>query len=410
MHPKPILGLALVLGGGLASLASGSPAAPTLFPITEISPANIFTHLTASTTNADVTDDWFKKIKISCGFIDASGAKVIPPSTNWFPTHEVGKPFAEGLEPMQIRWQPGQPFGNQFGYLNAQGQFAIAPQFSLARRFSEGLAAVRTRQGYGYIDHAGQFVIPPQFAGANGFSEGLAQVVATNNLMGFIDRHGNWVVKPQFRASSRQSDFSEGLACVPTNDATLQFPFASGTNPEFKWGYLNPHGELVIGFRFKEANAFSEGLAAVSEKIQADDGDEKTGGHSMPPPFSKGGYIDKTGKYVIPPQFDGVWNFSEGLARVSVAGQMRFINRQGKIVFTVTNGEWADEFSDGLANVSIRTGAGEAIWGYINPTGQFVIPPQFQQAEPFYHGRAQVVLDNKSAYIDQNGHLVWKQP
>src|SRR5581483_4450074 len=158
---------------------------------------------------------------------------------------------------------------------------------------------------------------------------------------------GKWVIKPRFRALSRHSNFSEGLACVPTNDVTMKYPFESGANPQFKWGYINKKGEQVIDFRFDEANAFSEGLAAVSENVKADDVDKKTGEHLTPPPFSKGGYIDKTGKYVIPPQFDSVWNFSEGLARVRVAGQtmdevpeqMKFINTQGKIVFTVTNGE-----------------------------------------------------------------------
>jgi len=156
----------------------------------------------------------------------------------------------------------------------------------------------------------------------------------------------------------------------------------------------------------------------VSENLKADYVDKKTGEHLIPPPFSKGGYIDKTGKYVIPPQFDGVWNFSEGLARVRVAGQtmsevpeqMKFINKQGKIVFTVTNGEWADEFSEGLANVSVRKRPEKEMWGYINQKGNFVIKPQFQQANPFYHGLAQVVVDNKLAYIDKSGRYLWKAP
>ena len=236
----------------------------------------------------------------------------------------------------------------------------------------------------------------------------------TNHLMGFIDRNGEWIITRQYAAFSPHSNFSEGLACIATNCG----PTSDVLNTKFKWGYINKKGEQVIDSRFDEANAFSDGLAAVTEKLKADYVDGKTGEHLIPPPFSKGGYIDKTGKYVIPPQFDGVWNFSEGLARVRVAGQtmsevpeqMKFINKQGKIVFTVTNGEWADEFSEGLANVSIRKGVGEEIWGYINHTGKFVIKPQFQRAEPFHNGLAKVVIDNKAAYIDKAGHFVWKQP
>jgi len=35
----------------------------------------------------------------------------------------------------------------------------------------------------------------------------------------------------------------------------------------------------------------------------------------------KFGYIDKTGNIIIKPQFDSAWDFSEGLARVSIDGK-----------------------------------------------------------------------------------------
>jgi serine/threonine-protein kinase len=36
------------------------------------------------------------------------------------------------------------------------------------------------------------------------------------------------------------------------------------------------------------------------------------------------GYIDKTGKFAIPPQFDYAANFSEGLALVSIENQASY--------------------------------------------------------------------------------------
>jgi hypothetical protein len=50
-----------------------------------------------------------------------------------------------------------------------------------------------------------------------------------------------------------------------------------------KWGYIDKTGRLIIPFQFDTADYFSEGLAAVGIG-------EKTG------------YIDKTGKFVVPPQ------------------------------------------------------------------------------------------------------------
>jgi len=400
MKCKFVLVLALALSGGLlSSCISGAKKVTALFPITEISPAFVFTNLASASTNAAGMESWLKKINISCGFIDQSGAVVIPPSSNWCVEEGQGH-FAEGLEPMQTRWKPGMTNGlNNYGYLDTKGNFAIAPQFSLALPFSEGLAAVRSLHGFGYIDRAGKFVIAPQFDYAYGFSEGLAQVVDTNHLMGFIDRSGKWVIQPQFRCSARCSIFSEGLACVPTNDVTMKFPFEGNSNPEFKWGYINKKGETVIDFKFKTANAFCEGLAAVQETERRSD---------LPPDTDRSGYINKTGAYAIPPKFDSAYNFSEGLARVRTGREMAFINKNGDIVFTVTNGFWADKFSEGLANVSIRKGSGPEAWGYINRKGDFVIKPQFQQAKPFYHGLAKVFLNGQEGYIDKRGQFVWK--
>ncbi|ECH5021687.1 WG repeat-containing protein, partial [Campylobacter coli] len=44
------------------------------------------------------------------------------------------------------------------------------------------------------------------------------------------------------------------------------------------------------------------------------------------------GFIDKSGKIVIEPKFDGVGNFSEGLAGVELNGKWGFIDKSGKIV------------------------------------------------------------------------------
>ena len=234
---------------------------------------------------------------------------------------------------------------------------------------------------YGYIDHRGKYVITPQFDEAFAFSDGFA-CVGVSNLFGYIDKRGAFIIKPQYRSAATHG-FPEGLVWVEVDG---------------KWGCVNEKGETVIGFKFDEPSSFSEGLAAV------------TLANSNAPPNFPGsmGYIDKTGALVIAPQFSLAWNFSGGLARVQVGGKMIYINKQGKTVFTILDGFWADEFSEGLANVSIRTNYGPETWGYINQKGDFVIKPQFQLAKPFDHGLAQVFLNGQEGYIDKSGKFVWK--
>ena len=81
-----------------------------------------------------------------------------------------------------------------------------------------------------------------------------------------------------------------------------------------KTGFINKSGKLVIHPQFSEAAPFSgDGLAVV-----------EIGGRA--------GYIDKSGKIVINPQFDAGAPFSEGLAAVRVGNAWGFIDKDGKIV------------------------------------------------------------------------------
>ena len=65
---------------------------------------------------------------------------------------------------------------------------------------------------------------------------------------------------------------------------------------------------------------------------------------------SKYGFIDKSGKVVIEPQFDWVGAFSEGLARVKKDGKYGFIDKSGKVVIEPQFDE-VRAFSEGLAKV-----------------------------------------------------------
>ena len=67
----------------------------------------------------------------------------------------------------------------------------------------------------------------------------------------------------------------------------------------------------------------------------------------------KWGFIDKTGKEVIPIKYDGAWYFSEGLASVKLNDKWGFIDKAGKEV-TPIKYDMAISFSEGLANVELN--------------------------------------------------------
>ena len=311
------------------------------------------------------------------GYINAAGETVIVPQFSCDGS-EGGRPFQEGLQPVWV--------GEKSGYVNASGKMVIGPEFSHAQAFSEGLAAVRSGVApwkWGYIDKSGHFAIQPQFDDTNVFSDGIALVI-TGGQAGYIGRSGAFVVPPRQRSYSPQhSTFSAGLACVEVNG---------------RWGFIDRQGKMAIEAQFGEPSSFHDGLAAV----QAGEG------------FSKRyGFIDKSGAFAIEPLFQLAWHFSEGLARVQdnadqvQAHPMAFIDKTGKVLFRVPDGEWAGEFSEGLVNVRTGRRSNEEKWGYIDRTGKWTIEPRFQRAERFYKGLAQVRVANKVAYINPAGHYVW---
>jgi hypothetical protein len=61
--------------------------------------------------------------------------------------------------------------------------------------FSEGLAAVKTGDGWGFIGPTGRMVIDPQFDAVTGFQDGLAFVIALGKEA-YITKTGTFVIDP----------------------------------------------------------------------------------------------------------------------------------------------------------------------------------------------------------------------
>ena len=150
-----------------------------------------------------------------------------------------------------------------------------------------------------------------------------------------------------------------------------------------RWLYINQKLEVVIETRFLDIGPFSEGLAAVHCDSL------------------KWGFIDKTLKVVIPPQFFyAVGNFHEGLAKVNIGEKWGFIDKKGKIVIPVQFHHIYD-FHEGLAKVKI-----DEKWGFIDEKGKIVIPVQFHHINDFHEGLAAVKIDKKWGFIDETGKIV----
>lgn len=61
----------------------------------------------------------------------------------------------------------------------------------------------------------------------------------------------------------------------------------------------------------------------------------------------------------------------------------------------------AGMFSEGLAAILV-----DRRWGFIDPQGQTVIKPQYDEARGFHDGWARVTLNGEICYIDRKGKVV----
>jgi len=163
--------------------------------------------------------------------------------------------------------------------------------------FSEGLAVLNTEGGKtGFINTSGKVVIEPKFVSTGYFVNGMAWAKNENKDLGYIDKTGAWVIEPKFMAC-KNFDKESGLARVKYKE---------------QWAYITMDGEIKY---IKETDIwgdFYDGLAKGRK-----DG--------------KLGFYDKTGKFVIEPQFEGVRNFRNGFAAAKLNDKWGMIN---------TSGEW----------------------------------------------------------------------
>ena len=136
---------------------------------------------------------------------------------------------------------------------------------------------------------------------------------------GYIDTNGKMVIQPQFRSAG---NFSEGLASV------CRYADKSATSE--KEGYIDRSGRMVIEPKFSLACDFHEGLARVEilpDKVPPEASEEE----QERPPEAKWGFIDKTGKFVIKPQFAWADDFVHGRAKVSVGKKRYQIDTKGNL-------------------------------------------------------------------------------
>ncbi|MCL2884227.1 MAG: WG repeat-containing protein [Oscillospiraceae bacterium] len=143
---------------------------------------------------------------------------------------------------------------------------------------------------------------------------------------------------------------------------------------ERKVGFIDKTGKLVIPMNYED------------ETLR-----HRNAGYGMPPVFREGlmnlckdgkyGFVDMKGNIVIPFDYDYAYGFLEGLAAVEKDGKWGFIGKAGKTILPMEYDAVSGGFFDGLAPVK-KNGK----WGFIDKTGTAVIPIEleYDHVGPFF--------------------------
>lgn len=172
-------------------------------------------------------------------------------------------------------------------------------------------------------------------------------------------------------------------------------------------GFIKQDGKVVVRPIYLNAHEFSEGLAAVQDTN------------------NRWGFINPAGKrvFVLPASMKQVGDFHEGLCwfRDSESKKVGYIDRTGKVAI---NPQWdyARDFNDGLAAVGYGWNMGERMYrpdrmiGYIDHTGNVVIPVNVTDRHgdnynwaDFSCGRAILQDGDSVLIIDTKGNQLFKR-
>ena len=284
------------------------------------------------------------ELKGKWGYVDRCGHLAIPC------IYDQAYDFNDGLakvchDPVSVDGLPFGPSDSRTFFIDEHGTEVLSDGKELDI-FSEGLARIIRNEKTGFVDRCGREVIACKYDGATIFREGFSRVSEIHLLPeeeqtddmdyytkeGFIDITGREITPCIYDDTG---DFHDGMALVCRDGM---------------YGYIDRTGREVIPIQYDWAHDFHDGLAQVQTGenacfidrggrvvlnlsqlgvLAAYDFSEELA-VAVTGRGGERGYIDKTGRLVIPCRYQEAFEFHDGLARVMVGNEFRFIDRTGR--------------------------------------------------------------------------------
>jgi len=287
------------------------------------------------------------------GYIDRTGRAVIPPSFDY------ANDCYDGYCIVLV--------GDYYGVLDKTGKEIIPPTiYSEVIAIEVGLFQVKKGEMFGFLGQNGQEILLPKYTFA--YYEPLTKhiVASTESQMAIFDGAGKAIVPFKYASLSEIQETPAGLSVLADNVIRVENMHANGT---LRSGYLSSAGTEIVPPIYEEVLEYTKGPAGglviarrgeqwgVVAANAATGQSGRTGAVREVVPFGKyggigmssegmiqifkgggdyhTGFIDLTGKEIVPIKYDDSYGFIEGLAAVQLGEKWGFIDKTGKVAVPI---------------------------------------------------------------------------
>jgi hypothetical protein len=255
---------------------------------------------------------------------------------------------------------------------------------------SKKLLPVCVNDKYGYINLRGEVVVPCQYDFASEFSEGLARIRVVYNQD--VDEQEYFLIDDSVRKTS-------SFTCQSCSHDFSEGLLALKRNG--KWGYLDKSAMEAIPPSFQNVGDFIDGLAWASTRLEVQ---WKLGVIDQPE-----GIINRRGEWVIPPEYARLLRFRTGqqLSAFMLANnKWGLLDREGRIVVEAKFDSlgWPN---GGMLAAGIRVQKQAEKHGIINSAGEWLVEPRWDGTDGgFSEDLMSVAVDGKQRRLDRQWGLV----
>jgi len=287
----------------------------------------------------------------------------------------------------------------KFGLIGADGKYVLEPKYDEIREFNDGIIHVKLGDKYGYFDSDGSFLTGIEFDEVTAFRKGVSYV-KKNGKWGLLNIDGTYKVEPIY----------DSIAIVNGQIQAI-------LNGEKKLLNTDGSSKFDASYEYMYPFASIEGAHKVKKN-------------------GKEVIIDANGKPIFTKDFDKIWDFEDGVARIELKGKVGYLTIDDKYLVspiydsaykdektscynTMDNELWGIVLTDGtvikpMSEAPIQFNGDYGIirvglkQTYINKNGVRLTKEVFDYCYPFSEGFARVMINGQINYLNTSGNLMKK--